>query len=406
LSFLVPNTLPAERFFGCSFSEKFRDATAVGRNLGTLFGSPTVNNGVTLNGTSQYVKHWILHELRNGSLSFVLEFIPDFEHDDGINHYLYSSTNDDYLVLKRSNNGLLIKFGGIGITTISSGGYGPEWIKDGRNVLVICSQSGSTNAWLNGTQVLTGAATAWTPTDVDSLYIGTDSVQTAGRYFGGVFKSFKIFNTILSADDAVKYYDGTICDYRSQALVHLSMFSAQHDPTNVRTLDISGNGHNATFGDGFTPTTYPSKRTKRGYTYDSGDSLRNGSNLGSFTGTVAAYYTALVESTSGSYLWDARKSGGSGYCLSSGYNISVSDGTVYSNGRQSNITNQLQTTSVVVTGQSISAPGGIDIGARNDFDSNFNFVGDYLSFAVWDYNLTPIQVADWHILMQRRLNRV
>lgn len=40
-----------------------------------------------------------------------------------------------------------------------------------------------------------------------------------------------------------------------------------------RTLDVSGNGNHATFGDGVTPSTVPTKLTKRGYSFDGGDYL-------------------------------------------------------------------------------------------------------------------------------------
>jgi hypothetical protein len=47
------------------------------------------------------------------------------------------------------------------------------------------------------------------------------------------------------------------------------MMAKTHDPTNVRTLDVSGNGLHFRFGDGITSNTYPTKNPgQRGYTFD------------------------------------------------------------------------------------------------------------------------------------------
>lgn len=62
--------------------------------------------------------------------------------------------------------------------------------------------------------------------------------------------------------------------WRNQALIDLPMRMAQHDPVNLRTLNLGtlgANGH-ATFGDGSTPATYPTKLDyQRGYNLDGGD---------------------------------------------------------------------------------------------------------------------------------------
>ena len=60
----------------------------------------------------------------------------------------------------------------------------------------------------------------------------------------------------------------SIYNYQNNAKVWLPMTSACHDPTNVRTLDKSGNNLHFRFGDGATIGTFPTKLSARGYSFD------------------------------------------------------------------------------------------------------------------------------------------
>ena len=148
--------------------------------------------------------------------------------------------------------------------------YEAYWKQNERNVIVVTSTSGSTNMWLNGTQILTNNASAWTPKPITTLHIGSN--VTPSSRFDGTIHSFKIFNKVLTAEDAQNYSDNNQFDYRNRASIDLPMGAEQHDVTNVKTLDVVGTAH-ATFGDGTTASTYPTKLTKHGYDFDGGDYL-------------------------------------------------------------------------------------------------------------------------------------
>lgn len=59
-----------------------------------------------------------------------------------------------------------------------------------------------------------------------------------------------------------------IYNYQNEAKLWLPMTAACHDPVNVRTLDVSGNGLHYRFGDGATANTFPTKLSARGYSFD------------------------------------------------------------------------------------------------------------------------------------------
>jgi len=55
--------------------------------------------------------------------------------------------------------------------------------------------------------------------------------------------------------------------YYNRSKIWLPMKAENHDPVNDRTLDVSGGGNHAIFGDGVTTTTFPTKLQKRGYNF-------------------------------------------------------------------------------------------------------------------------------------------
>lgn len=86
----------------------------------------------------------------------------------------------------------------------------------------------------------------------------------------------------------------SIYNYVNNAKVWLPMTAACHDPTNVRTLDKSGNNLHYRFGDGIDSTKYPTKNSgQRGYSFDGSSdyltALANQTNAIN-TATWAIYY--------------------------------------------------------------------------------------------------------------------
>ena len=77
------------------------------------------------------------------------------------------------------------------VAAIAQATYEPHWRTGGLNVLVISGESGDTDAWLNGQQILTADATAWAKQDPAAVYIGARF--TVANYFDGAINHFSTY---------------------------------------------------------------------------------------------------------------------------------------------------------------------------------------------------------------------
>lgn len=97
----------------------------------------------------------------------------------------------------------------------------------------------------------------------------------ASLYFAGSIRNCMVFNTALDADEISAYYTGTMFRYDDYCVCDLPFDIAHHDTVNKRSLDVSGYNNHATWGDGSTSTTFPTKlANSRGYSFDGGDYMR------------------------------------------------------------------------------------------------------------------------------------
>jgi len=328
MSLLTLNSTPAERRRGCVFSELFRDNAKVLANGGTISGAPVIYFGATFNGTTDGIVYALSgNEYNSPLISIVCEFTPHFAYDVNTQRYLFDSSdsvggNNRFRVYKMDNansNVLKIELNGTEIAAIASATYAAYWLQNQRNVLVISGDATNdlTNVWLNGTQILTDDATAWASASnaVVEQDIGT-SYDTSLDY-DGVIHSFKVFQSLLSEAEAIDYYNNSTYNYRNEALVDLPMTAATHDTTNTRTLDVSGNGFDATFGDGSTSTTYPTKLAGRGYDFNLANSqYLNLGNVADFDNDEPQSISFLIKTsvaTSLSALVSKSQGGGAGY---------------------------------------------------------------------------------------------
>jgi len=93
MTYLNVNTTHLERkVLRASFGELFRDQYRVERNRGTIFGTPVIDFGATLNGSTDYIKFDLAgSEFNSAELSIVMKFWPDFATDED-NHFYLSDT--------------------------------------------------------------------------------------------------------------------------------------------------------------------------------------------------------------------------------------------------------------------------------------------------------------------------
>jgi len=286
---------PAERARGGVFNERFESMAKVARNGGVATGTPIVDFGATFNGTTDYLTYTDIEgAFDSAEISFVLEFYPDFAPTEDVTRYPFAAAGDYFVYIGDSvaSNSMRIRLGTVTIRDIAVGTYSPYWLVGQKNVLVVSGTSGNTSAWLNGVSIMANDVSAWSPVTVSALQVGT----RASFFFDGKITKFQIYHALLTADEAADFYNDETYTYHNEPSLNLPFSMASHDPTNVRALDVSGNGRHAVFGDGSTPTTYPTKLGYRdGYNFDGGDYM-----LATATGIYnAAGVTIAIEFTPG-----------------------------------------------------------------------------------------------------------
>ena len=445
MSLLTKNTTPAERRVGCNFIEKFENNSAVARNNGVVTGAPAINNGATFDGTTDYITYGDAPDLGSDNFSFVFTFsVPS----TGTQEYLFSKWEDvnNRWYIRKETAGQIFMYclvgGAIRISALS--GLAITEANREYHVVVSGDWSDTIRFYIDGVES-TGSVATFTNDDITNT--GNLEIGHAPAVFGEfTMKKLVIYNSMTPESVALSLYNNSTYTYRNEALVDLPMTAATHDPTNVRTLDVSGNGHNATFGDGSTSTTYPTKLAKRGFSFDGGDyfEIANAADLNFGDGSTDSPFSvsALVNLTdcSSSYFVSKVLVAGNGQYI---FGINPTD-TLYSAcfdenagagyiGRTAGSFTQYenQWTHVVLTydGSSTSAGHKIYVNALQvdsgdnaggsytamHTDSNDVAIGRYSTaylkgdmkeFQMFDFVLSPTQIADLHIQLMQSINNI
>lgn len=131
------------------------------------------------------------------------------------------------------------------------------------------------DGYLNTTGGSTYSGTFQPDTADDELTIGANYNGAAeANNFSGQIKYADVFKASLDADEVLAYATGTMFDYDRFCVCDLPFSIATHDSINKRSLDVSGYNNHATWGDGSTSTTFPTKLAGRGYSFDGGDYMK------------------------------------------------------------------------------------------------------------------------------------
>lgn len=218
----VPSVYPSRAAERVVFRELFTDYASVHRNGGTLIGSPTVKDGVTLDGSTQYVTYGESGRLASPVISFVAEFVPTFSPDDSVAHFIFDSpTAERYALVKSSSDQLQVVLGGQFIGGIVYSSWSAYWRAGERNTIVVASESGDTDMWLNGNKIMDGDVSIWTPKHPQSFRIGAPSVGLG--YFSGVIHSVSAHSRRFTAQDVAALEAGTLWTYQNRALCYFDM---------------------------------------------------------------------------------------------------------------------------------------------------------------------------------------
>jgi len=435
VSYLVPNTTPAERGRGCRFAERHESAAKVVLNRGTIFGTPTFDDdGIVLNGTTDYEKFDIQgYEFLDPEFSAIIPIWPDFDWDESTTFTFFDTESSKrYLFYKKANGDLELFLGNSLVATISAATYSSYWTTGEQMLLAISGTSGNTNAWLIskiGTiQIITNDSTVWTQKKSISLFIGAGN--TGVNKFRGKIGSVRIFKSLLTEQEFIDEFNGTTYTYREKAIVDLPMLACQHDPGNTQTIDVSPYGNNAQFGDGVTPSTYPTKLAKRGYSLDGVDYFKTANvpgvseltfaclvNLKDLSATQyigvhsdsavsVIQFLLLVRTTDFRFYAGGLSSNNAATAVHGGRKgiytlIGTADGTttaLYVNGGD-------PIYAAIPLAPSIAADQFIALGVSANL-TTFKLTGDLYQALKINRALTHLQVIDLHKKMMMRINQV
>lgn len=192
-------TTPAEREAGCFLSYSFKNNQDVVLDGGTIAGTPTIDNGLELNGTTDYVTYGLTNEFRyDAAISMQCVFYPNFEADDGSAYRIAESLPiQQYGIFKAGSNSLAAYLGGNTYSVVYAL-YGPYWRIGQRNVITVHGESGNVEIYFNGYSFSAGAA-AWTPQTVTLLAVGARN--TPDYYFDGKIELLQFYDTLLDFED-------------------------------------------------------------------------------------------------------------------------------------------------------------------------------------------------------------
>ncbi len=185
------------------------DISGNGNNSSSVGGTPTFSSaGMELDGVNENALFPAAGIYNDDEQTIALRFTPDFAHDDGASHYFCDSAAPRYAIQKTGANALRIILGGTLIADIGAGTIGPLWTPDAEHTLIVLAEdtANRTNAWLNGTQVVTNDASAWAKGDTATLFIG--SSLTPGDYWNGEEKDLMVFSRLWSVAERTAFDAG------------------------------------------------------------------------------------------------------------------------------------------------------------------------------------------------------
>lgn len=213
MGLLKRTSIPAEVRRGMVIDLDFSDAGAVTSQNGSVVGSPRFRGGwgkygVELDGSSDYLTYNLTgQEFNSAEISIVMDFIPDFDYDNGVSHYLFDTTSGLRWYVRKDSNDDLYVYSQAATLIITAAEYSDYWRANKRNVLVFAADSSLNDitVWLNGVRVKQDLGWTHYTRKPTGLWVG--SAYDGTVWFDGTISSFKIFQSLLTEQEAKDYYD-------------------------------------------------------------------------------------------------------------------------------------------------------------------------------------------------------
>ncbi len=266
------------------FRDNFINEDYVDDNGGTPVNAPTIDNGLTTNGTTQYVDYGDKANLGDDNFSFSLKVsFPNA----GTQEYLFSKWEDgnNRWYVRRDTTGRIFMYcvngGVVKISAISAAGA-ISAANTEYHIAVSADWNDTIKFYVDGVESV-GSASTFTNDDISNtgpLEVG----RTSTSYGEFTMKDLTIYSKALTDEEVEDIYEADT--FReidpSNATLWLPCRTNFDDGANQVTENI-GTGANVILGDGSTAGSFPTQQNPKGYEFngvakylDCGDAIRTG----------------------------------------------------------------------------------------------------------------------------------
>ncbi len=194
------------------FRSDFHSSDTVALQGITLVGSPTIDEGLVLNGSTQY--GIIDKSFEVGSYWVKIVFTPNFDPTDSVQYYFASygpyKNDDGFCHIKNGADETLYVVSGTSWAYYLPAEYEAHWNSLAENVLIArCTIGSAPSLFLNGTLLTpTTVLGSCTSRVAPNLTIGAANGYL--DHFNGTIHQFIVGQNALTDEDAQKLYDGSL----------------------------------------------------------------------------------------------------------------------------------------------------------------------------------------------------
>ena len=235
MSLLSKYVTPAERRRKCVFAEAGRSNLDVVRNGATIYKEPTINHdGIFLDGSEDGLLYNKPNNiLRGNRWSVIIDFIPLRAADSGVRESLVWVTKDNgggaIIVEHMDDNTVRVVLKSGSYITIPYENYYSYWNVGQRCVIGVSSYTTvSTNVFMNGNKIVSGDTSGSDYALRNLISIGM-GYSTTNYFFYGTINSVKLFDTNLTDQEQIDYWNKDTFNYMENVVTYLPMTAENHD---------------------------------------------------------------------------------------------------------------------------------------------------------------------------------
>lgn len=224
-----------------------------------------------------------------GAFFAAVEFTPTNPAASGVTEYILDTEDPRTRLVKvGADNSLRLYIGGTATSFLGTSVYGPYWNAGQKNKIVVSGVSGNVSMWLNEVKILNSVATAYSGGFPSSVYVGGS--RTPGDYLQGKVHRTILGRRLLTTSDVAVIFGPLARIQPDRSLITLPGLQ-QYQRTSdglwvTEALGKAGIREVLLGSNGLTTSQFPSLVTPRGFSFDGGDSINMGAALSRYDGSA------------------------------------------------------------------------------------------------------------------------